>query len=282
MALHYDLHTHSTASDGTLSPAELVTQAAVAGVDVLALTDHDTTAGLAEAAKAAAEKSLKFVPGVEVSVTWEGLTVHLVGLGIQPGHPQLEAGLASIRDFRGHRAQEIGRRLARDAGVKDAYAGACRYAHGELVGRLHFAHFLVEQGKARDADQVFKRFLVRNKPGYVPGQWAKLEDAVGWILAAGGQAVIAHPARYRATRRKLLRLIDDFQQCGGIGLEVVSGSHSKDDTHVMANVARDQGLLASCGSDYHGPVHARVGLGRLEPLPRICTPIWADWPAVAA
>ncbi len=282
MALHYDLHTHSTASDGALSPKKLVAQAVAAGVDVLALTDHDTTAGLAEAALAAAEVALHFVPGVEISVTWEGLTVHLVGLGISPGHPRLEAGLAAIREFRIHRAREIGRRLARDAKVLDAYEGACRYAQGELVGRMHFAQFLVEQGRARDVDQVFKRFLVRRKPGYVPGQWAGLEEAVGWILSAGGQAVIAHPARYRVTRKKLLHFIQAFQACGGTGIEVVSSSHSKDDIHVMANLARDLGLRASCGSDYHGPDHSRLGLGRIVSLPRICTPIWADWPAVAA
>ena len=276
MPEEYDLHSHSTASDGTLAPAELVRRAAAAGVEVLALTDHDTTAGVAEAEAAAREVGIRLLPGVEISVTWNRLTIHVLGLGVDPHSPVLQEGLAGLRAFREWRAEEIGRRLAR-AGIEGAYEGARRHARGELVSRTHFAHYLVEAGHAKSLRQVFKRFLVRNRPGHVAGQWAALEEAVGWILAAGGAAVVAHPARYGLTRTKLNRLLDEFKAAGGVGLEVVSGSHSSDDMHHMATLARKAGLLASRGSDYHGPENPWVELGRLPALPAGCEPIWTLW-----
>lgn len=274
--MHYDLHSHTLISDGTLSPTALVERAHAAGVDVLALTDHDVTDGIPEAQVAAATVGLKLVPGVEVSVTWGSQTVHIVGLGVDPATPALQAGLAGMREFRVWRAEEIGRRLAK-AGIADAHAGALRYAQGALVSRTHFARFLVEAGRARDLRGVFKKFLVQGKPGYVPGQWATLEQAVGWIRAAGGQAVVAHPARYKVSATRLYAMLGEFRELGGVGIEVVSGSHTADDALRFAQIAANHGFLASRGSDYHGPENPWIDLGRLPDLPPGCTPIWADW-----
>jgi predicted metal-dependent phosphoesterase TrpH len=275
-----DLHTHSTASDGTLTPTALLHRAAAAGVEMLALTDHDTIAGLAEARVAAEQLGIGLIDGVEVSVTWGGRTVHIVGLGVDPGCDTLLQGLAGLQAHRVWRAEEIGRRLAK-AGYDGALAGAQRHASGTLIGRTHFARFLVERGAAADLRDVFKRFLVTGKPGHVAGEWTTLEQAVGWIRAAGGWAVIAHPARYDFTRSKLRRFLGEFRECGGRGIEVVSGSHSRDDYFVFARHATEQGLLASAGSDYHGPEKPWIELGRLPPLPDGCTPIWS-LPAFAA
>lgn len=276
MSSPYDMHAHSTASDGTLSPTELMRRAHAAGVEVMALTDHDTLAGLPEAAAAARELGLGFVPGVEVSVTWEGMTVHIVGLGVAPDSEVLRRGLAGLCEFRDWRAEEIGRRLARH-GIAGAFEGARAFSNGSLISRTHFAHFLVKKRHAPDLRSVFRKYLVRGKPGFVAGQWAELEDAVRWIRSAGGQAVIAHPARYRLTRGKLRRLIANFAEVGGEALEVVSGSHSREDYFTMARHARDFGLLASAGSDYHGPEHPWIQLGRLPELPDGCKAVWKDW-----
>ena len=276
MSKIYDLHAHSTASDGTLGPRELVCHAVKAGVEVLALTDHDTTCGLAEAADEAFSAGLGFVPGVEISVSWNAHVVHLVGLGIDPDCRALQDGLRELRRFRDWRAEEMGRRLE-SVGISGAFEGAMALSSGRLIGRCHFARFLVNNGHVADERKVFKRFLTRGKPGYVPGQWATLEDAVTWIRAAGGQAVLAHPARYPFTRTKLRRLLTEFMAAGGEGLEVVSGSHSRDDNFAMAQHARDLGLLASLGSDYHGPDNPWRELGRFSALPDGCAPIWRDW-----
>jgi hypothetical protein len=272
----YDLHSHSTASDGTLEPEVLVQRAHAARVPVLALTDHDTTAGLEAATQAAVRLGLRLIPGVEVSVTWQGRTVHVVGLRVEPGHPVLEQGLAGLRAFREWRAEEIARRLERH-GVAGAYAGARRLATGAIVSRTHFARYIVEQGIARDLREVFRRYLVQGRPGHVPGQWAPLEEAVRWIRAAGGEAVLAHPARYRLTGARLRGLLGEFRECGGEAVEVVSGSHSRDDCLVMAAESRAAGLRASSGSDYHGPENPWLDLGTLPALPQGCTPIWEGW-----
>ena len=276
MTLHYDLHSHSTASDGTLSPAELVTRAARQGVDVLALTDHDVTDGLNEALAAAEPLAITLLPGVEVSVTWQGKTLHIVGLGIDHTNDVLQQGLAQMRSFRDWRAEEMARRLEKH-GVDNAYAGARAYARGTILSRTHFARYLIERGHANDMGQVFKRFLTQGKPGYVPGEWATLPDALHWINNAGGQAVIAHPARYKLTATRLRQLLGEFKQHGGAAIEVVSGSHSRDDYHAMANYAKEFDLLSSCGTDYHGPEQPWLELGRLPPLPKICVPVWSGW-----
>lgn len=272
----FDLHSHSTASDGTLTPAELVKRAADAGVDVLALTDHDTTAGLAEARQEAAKHDLRIINGCEISVTWAQTTLHIVALNISESHDELQQGLAKLREHRLWRAREIGRKLEKK-GIPGAFEGAEKLAKGVLISRTHFAHFLVNQGYAKNVRDVFKHYLVNNKPGYVAGRWAELEDVLTWINDAGGQAVIAHPARYRLTRSKLLRLIGEFKELGGDGLEVVSGSHSKDECFTMAKHAKDHGLLASAGSDFHGPENPWIELGKLPTLPQGCEPIWNSW-----
>ena len=280
MSVHYDLHSHSLASDGSLSPAELVAAAHAGGVDVLALTDHDTTDGLAEAAQCAGRLGLQLVPGVEISVSWQSQTIHVLGLGIDPACEALQAGLSGLREFRNWRAEEIGRRLAR-AGIPGCYEGARGLARGSIVGRTHFAHHLVAAGYARSARDVFKRFLVNNKPGYVTGNWASLEDTLSWITRAGGVAVVAHPARYRMTASKLRRFLNEFRECGGIGMEVISGSHTRDNITTMAALCRNQDMLASCGSDYHGPENPWIKLGQLPALPASCVPVWESerWPA---
>ena len=273
--MNHDLHSHSTASDGTLTPAELVRHAAAAGVDVLALTDHDLTDGLAEAHAAAREAGIGFVPGVEISAIWQGRqTVHIVGLGIDPQAAELSTGLARMREFRVWRAAEIARRLQRDARIEGALEGAQRLAGGGLIARTHFARFLVEQGRARDLRAVFRRFLVRGKPGYVPGEWAAMEEVIGWVHAAGGVSVLAHPLRYRLTAMKMAELVTDFKACGGQALEVISGTQNADDTGAVARLAEKLGLLASRGSDYHGPGQGGPEPGAVAPLPQHCRPVW--------
>ena len=271
----YDLHCHSIASDGSLPPAALVEKALAQNIHTLALTDHDVTDGLAEAGLAAQQGGLNFVPGIEISVTWRHQTIHIVGLHIDAEDATLQAGLTKLREFRDWRGEEIGRRLAK-SGIEGAYAGASALAQGAILSRTHFAKFLVEAGHARDMREVFKRYLVHNKPGHVPGNWASLEEAVSWITCSGGQAVIAHPARYKLTATKLRYLISDFKEAGGVGFEVVSGTHSKDEIQHMARLANQFELLASSGSDYHGANNVYLELGRIPPLPESCTPIWSD------
>lgn len=274
----HDLHSHSWVSDGTLSPTELVQRAVAAGVGVLALTDHDDTAGCAEAQGAAATCGIELLPGVEVSVTWQGMTVHIVGLAIDAEASELQSGLARLREFRGWRAEEMGRRLAA-RGIDGAYEGAAALSRGRIISRTHFAHYLVSRGCGKDVRDIFKHYLKRNKPGHVPGQWAALDEAVGWIRAAGGVAVMAHPARYELSSAKLRRLLGEFMECGGEAMEVISGSHTPDDVLAMARHARALGLLASAGSDFHGPENPWVELGRLSPLPEGLTPVWQRWDA---
>jgi len=282
MNVCYDLHSHSTASDGTLAPVALLERARDAGVDVLALTDHDTLAGITEADAAARAVGLSLISGVEISVSWRHMTLHVLGLNVSTAHQPLIDGLAELQAYRIWRAEEIARKLEKH-GIPGALAGAWEYCKGDILSRTHFAHFLVGAGRAASVRDVFRRFLVRGKPGYVGGQWVSMEDALRWITDAGGLPVIAHPARYGLTRTKLNRLVDEFKEAGGVGIEVVSGSHSRDETLHMAAVARTCELFASCGSDYHGPEKPWVELGRLRVLPDGCTPIWqADgWPVAA-
>ncbi len=272
----YDLHTHSTASDGTMSPTDLVQRAKLAGVTVLALTDHDSTDGIAEAKIAAMRLGIDLIPGVEISVTWGPYVIHVVGLGIDIGCQLLQQGLSSLREQREERALEMGRRLDK-SGIRGAYAGAKAFSNGCLISRTHFARFLVDQGYAEDMAKVFKKYIVRGKPGYVPGSWASLEEVVTWIKAAGGQCVIAHPARYPFTRTKLRSLFEEFVDLGGDAIEVVSGNYTRDNCLTMARHAMDFGLMGSVGSDFHGPEHSRIEVGRMLDLPDGVTPIWHNW-----
>ena len=282
MCTNYDLHSHSTASDGTLPPAELIARARSAGVNVLALTDHDDVSGIAAARTAAAEHDLSLVAGIELSASWRHQTIHVVGLHIDPENRALLDGIAGQHTFRAWRAEEIGRRLEKK-GISGAFEGARANAQGPIVSRTHFARFLVDQGLADNVRTVFRKYLVRGKPGYVPGQWATLSDVLDWIHTAGGVAVIAHPARYRLSATGLRNLLSEFKSLGGAALEVVSGSHSVDECRHMANMAQRFELLASRGSDYHGPENPYVELGRLPAIPDDCIPVWQaeNWPGAA-
>ncbi|MGB4345247.1 MAG: 3',5'-nucleoside bisphosphate phosphatase [Burkholderiaceae bacterium] len=275
--LNVDLHCHSHVSDGVLSPTDLARRAKANGVDVWALTDHDEVGGIAEARQAAAEIGLRFVAGVEISITWAGKTVHIVGLGIDEKNEALLQGLASVRGGRDGRGREIAAQLA-VVGIPGAYEGALKYADNpELIGRAHFARYIVELGVQDSVSEVFRHFLVEGKPGFVPHRWATLEQAVSWIRAAGGRAVIAHPGRYPFDDLSFDALLDAFRQLGGEGIEVVTGSHTPDQYALYARVAQQSGMLASRGSDFHGPTESRVDLGSLPPLPANVLPVWHDW-----
>ena len=282
MANNFDLHSHSTVSDGLLSPAELVAWAVRRGIDALALTDHDDVAGLDEAGRAAAAAGIRFVPGVEISVSWMTHTVHIVGLCIDPTAPALVGGLAGIRAGRLERAVRMAESLARSGigGTLDAAVALAK--NPNIVGRTHFARHLVQRGCAKDVKSVFKKYLVKGKPGYTPHAWAGLADAVGWVRAAGGQAVLAHPGRYDMGPNVMARLLENFRAAGGVGIEVVTGNHSHDQMRTFARRAGEFGLLASRGSDYHGPGESWVDPAGLAQLPADCIPIWRDWPAEPA
>ncbi len=273
----YDLHCHSTASDGVLSPRALVERARDMGVAVLALTDHDEVRGLDEAAEAAHGAGMRLIAGVEISVTWRTHTVHVVGLDVDPAHPRLLAGLAANRGGRAERARRIADELAR-MGIAGALEGAYAYAgNHDLIGRTHFARFLVERGVVKDVKTVFKKFLVKGKPGYVAHAWATLGEALGWIDAAGGVAVLAHPGRYAFGPARMRQLLEEFRALGGIGIEVVTGSHTAEQVPVYADLAAEFGLLASVGSDFHAPGEGGRELGRLARLPAHCRPVWHAW-----
>lgn len=272
-----DLHCHSTASDGLLKPEELVARAASNGVETLALTDHDGVSGLAEARAKAESEGVRFVDGVEISVTWEGTTVHIVGLQIDPEDPVLLSGLESIREGRATRAEKMGEALAA-AGVPDSLAGAKTYAENpSLISRSHFARHLVKTGRAPDVKSVFQRYLVKGKPGFVPHRWAALGDAVSWIRASGGIAVVAHPGRYNFSKPAMHAFLAEFRDCGGAGIEVVTGSHSPEQYSEFARIAREFGFAASRGSDYHGKGESRADLGALPQLPDDLKTVWHDW-----
>ena len=276
--LNADLHCHSTISDGTLEPEAVVARAHAQGVELLSLTDHDELSGQLRAQAAADALGLAYVPGVEISVTWAGETIHVVGLGIDPLDADLVAGVARTRDGREERAKEMAEQL-QAVGIEGSYEGALRYVgNPELISRTHFARHLVETGVCSDVGDVFQRFLSEGKPGFVPHRWAKLAQALGWILGAGGTPVLAHPGRYRLNDTALWALIEEFREAGGTGIEVVCGSHTRDQYGRFAGIAREFGLRASRGSDFHGPGESHVELGQLPPLPDAVVPVWYDWP----
>jgi len=275
-ALRYDLHMHSSASDGILTPRSLVDRVAEAGIDVMALTDHDTTDGVEEAISAGHERGVRVIPGAEISVNWQGALLHILALGVDIHEPILQQGLESQRTRREARAVAIGARLAA-TGVEGCLEGARGFSSGPSIGRPHFAADLVARGFAKDKATAFRKFLRPGKPGYVSCEWASLEVAIGWIKAAGGRAVIAHPARYRLTASKMGRLCDEFKALGGDGIEVVSGTHSPHDNIMAAGVASRFDLMASQGSDFHDPAQTWLGFGCLPSLPENLTPVWHDW-----
>ena len=247
------------------------------GVTLWALTDHDILDGVPAARAEATALGMDFLAGVEISVTWGGHTVHIVGLNVDDRDNELVEGLRVVRSGRSERAREMGRRL--DAmGVAGSYEGALAYASNpSLISRTHFARYLIEKGHCKSMQAVFNRYLGEGCPGYVPMQWSSLEQAVGWIHGAGGRAVIAHPGRYAYTPMQFDALFEAFRELGGEGIEVITGSHTPGQYRVYADVARRYGFLASCGSDFHSPTEARLDLGRLPPLPDDLTPVWHDW-----
>ncbi len=272
--LNADLHCHSVVSDGTLTPEALAERAKNGGVELWALTDHDEIGGQHRAAAAAHAQGMAYLTGTEISVTFAGETVHIVGLGFDADNEQLHTGLARTRGGRAERAREMAEGLAK-VGIPGAYEGALPFVgNPELISRTHFARFLVESGVCKDTNEVFRRFLTEGKPGYVPHRWASLSQAVQWITAAGGVAVIAHPARYKFTPNEEYALFSEFKAHGGRAVEVVTGSHSAQEYLKYADTAREFGLAASRGSDFHSPTESHTDLGTLPFLPGQLTPVW--------
>lgn len=272
--LNADLHCHSVVSDGTLTPEELAARAKANGVELWSLTDHDEIGGQHRAAAAARSQGMAYLTGTEISVTFAGNTVHIVGLGFDPDNAALAQGLAATRGGRGERAQEMAAQLAQ-VGIHGAYEGALKFVgNPELISRTHFARFLVETQVCRDTNEVFRKYLTEGKPGYVPHRWATLGNAVRWINEAGGLAVIAHPARYKFTANEEYALFSEFKAHGGAGVEVVTGSHTAAEYVTYAAMAEEFGLAASRGSDFHSPDESHTDLGTLPYLPGHLTPIW--------
>ncbi len=272
--LNADLHCHSVVSDGTLTPEALAARAHANGVQLWSLTDHDEIGGQHRAAAAAKALGMRYLTGVEISVTFAGQTVHIVGLGFDANDDRLAQGLGQTRGGRGQRAQEMSEGLAK-VGIKGAYEGALKYVgNPELISRTHFARFLVETGVCKETADVFRKYLTEGKPGFVPHRWASLSDAVRWITQAGGMAVVAHPARYRFTANEEYALFTEFKAHGGQAVEVVTGSHTPAEYITYGDAALEFGLAASRGSDFHSPDESHVDLGTLPPLSDKLTPVW--------
>jgi 3',5'-nucleoside bisphosphate phosphatase len=272
--LNADLHCHSVVSDGTLTPEALAARAAANGVELWALTDHDEIGGQRRAAEAAREQGMKYLTGTEISVSFASETVHIVGLGFDADDAAISEGLYDTRGGRGKRALEMSDELAK-VGIHGAYEGALKFVgNPELISRTHFARFLVEAGHCRDTAEVFRRFLTEGKPGFVPHRWATLKNAVQWITAAQGIAVIAHPGRYKFTANEEYALCLEFKAHGGRAIEVVTGSHTAAEFAEYTDKALEFGFAASRGSDFHSPDESHCDLGMLPPLPGQLTPVW--------
>jgi predicted metal-dependent phosphoesterase TrpH len=275
--MNADLHCHSTVSDGQFAPADVARRAHAGGVTLWALTDHDEVGGQQQAREAAEELGMRYLSGVEISVTWASRTVHIVGLHVDPTSQTLIDGLARTRNGRAARAEAIGELLG-TLGVPNAYEGALKYvSNPDMMSRTHFARFMVDSGYAKSTQDAFTRYLGDGKPGYIAHRWSKLADAVGWIQASGGEAVIAHPGRYEYTPLEFDALFGEFIDLGGKAIEVVTGSHTPDQYREYADVARRFGFEASRGSDFHAAGESRVELGSLPQLPSDLTPVWERW-----
>ncbi|MBN3121798.1 RNase RNM [Pectobacterium brasiliense] len=270
----YDLHSHTTASDGLLTPTALVSRAVDMRVSVLAITDHDTTAGLDEAQHAIAQQGLplRLIPGVEISTLWENHEIHIVGLGMDSAHPALTRLLQQQAECRQSRAEQIAARLEKNR-IPDALAGAQRLATGGQITRAHFARYLIELGIAANMNQVFKKYLAKGKIGYVPPQWCTIPQAIEAIHQSGGVSVLAHPGRYDLTAKWLKRLLATFAENGGIAMEVAQCQQAPDERTQLGRYARDFNLMASQGSDFHLPC-AWIELGRKLWLPADVEPVW--------
>ncbi len=276
MAAHiYDLHCHSTASDGVLNPEALVQLASKHAINTLALTDHDTTAGLKEAKTAADRIGINLIPGIEISTSWNDKCFHIVGLNIKPEHPNLQKGIRGIQKIRFRRAELMADQLEQYGAGKNIGAWVMKSANGGMVTRTHFAQYLVNHGYGKNIRDIFKHFLVCGKPGFVSTLWADLDDVVAWINESGGVAVLAHPMRYKLNAKAMRNLLSAFKTAGGKAIEVVCGSNSDQDTRNTAELARGHGLLGSVGSDFHNPGNTWIALGKLAPLPRGIEPVWS-------
>lgn len=275
--LNVDLHCHSTISDGVLAPADVAARAAANGVDVWALTDHDEIRGIAQARAAALDLGMRYVTGVEISVTWAGRTIHIVGLNIDETNDELLAGLVMTRSGRQRRAEDMAADLAK-AGIPNVYQGALKYVgNPDLISRSHFARYLVEIGVCENVSAVFKKFLTEGKPGFVPHRWATLAEAVGWIRRSGGVAVVAHPGRYDLSPIAFDAFFREFKAYGGSAIEVVTGSHTVDQYLEYTKVANQYGFMGSRGSDFHSPDDTSADLGRLPSLAKELKPVWDGW-----
>lgn len=273
MTEKYDLHCHSTVSDGALSPMALVKRAQEKGVTTLALTDHDTTAGYNEAKIAADKLNLRLIAGIELSASWQGKTFHIVGLNINPENPDLLGATSRLQAVRLERAEKIAEKLEKKR-IPGALEAVMKAAGDSMITRTHFADFLVSQNHVSTQQEAFDRYLAKGKPAYVATIWAELELAVSWILQSGGVAVIAHPLRYNLTANWMKRFLTAFKQVGGEGIEVITGRCSSDEIKLAANYANNFDLAGSVGSDFHSPSNQWVELGRLAPLPANIKPIW--------
>ena len=278
LTLNVDFHSHSTVSDGVLSPTELAARAKRNGVSVWALTDHDELGGIPEARAAAAALDLRFISGVEISITWAGKTIHIVGLNIDENNPELIEGLAKTRSGRERRARDMAIDLAERAGIPGVYEGALKYVgNPNLISRSHFARYLLEIGACSSVSDAFKNYLTEGKPGYVPHRWASLEEAVSWIIGAGGVAGVAHPGRYDLTPLALDSFFRDFKAFGGVAIETVTGSHTVDQYDEYTKIANKYDFLVSRGSDFHSPEDAEIDIGKLPPMPKASKPVWEAW-----
>ncbi len=277
MSLVYDLHTHTTASDGELSPEALIIKAKENGIDVIAITDHDTAAGIPQAEAEADKRNIKLLAGIELSVSWMDKNFHIVGLNIDPDNAALKESLKNTRELREQRAIEIGKRLDKH-GVSNTYHEARELAGIHTITRSHFARVLINQDFAKDTREVFKKYLVHNKPGFVKTEWIEMETGLKLIKKSGGVAILAHPMRYNITASWLRKFLVTFKEAGGEGIEVVTGSSNADEIKTTSTYARRFKLTGSAGSDFHGFDNTRIKLGQLAPMPKSVTPVWENWP----
>jgi hypothetical protein len=269
----YDLHCHSSYSDGELSPGDVVLRAVEQGVTTLALTDHDTLSGLAEAQQIAKQYELNFIPGIELSCLWNKKTFHILGLNVDANNAKLLAGTRQLKNIRYERAKEIANKLERNK-IPGAFQAVQDSAGVGMITRPHFANFLIKQGHVSTMQSAFDRYLGQGKSAFVNTQWVELEDAVQWIKAAGGIAVLAHPMRYKLTASWLRRFLTAFKEMGGLGIEVVTGRSNPDEIRRTIHFAQQYELYGSVGSDFHSPKNQWVELGRLAPLPKNIKPVW--------
>ena len=273
MAETFDLHSHSTASDGSLTPTELINRAHINGVTALALTDHDTTDGLIAAQQAAAQNNIRFIPGIEISITWEKKCFHIVGLNIDPTYSPLQQGLKNLQATRMERAEKISLKLEKKR-IPGAFEAVCKQAGKGMITRTHFADFLLRNHHVSSFQEAFDRYLTQGKPAFVATQWSQLHESIDWITGAGGVAVVAHPLRYKMTARWLKRFLTAFKETGGQGIEVVTGRSNPDEIIRAGEYAKQFQLSGSTGSDFHTPNNPWVELGRLQPLPSSIQPVW--------